>query len=128
MKQYILYLHGLEGKLSEEKRNVLLQFGYVSTPDIDYRKPKILLNLVEICKTADIIIGSSMGGYTGYFLSLIFDKPCLLFNPAFPYRPVNPDFSGVEIPKSKKADTTIVLGNKDLVIKFEDNSTYTKLQ
>ena len=33
----ILYLHGLESRLSDVKRDVLLPFGNVFAPDLDYK-------------------------------------------------------------------------------------------
>jgi len=119
----ILYLHGLEGNLSDDKRKVLQQIGEVWGHDIDYRKPKILHELVQQATEfkPDFIIGSSMGGYIGFMISKILNIPCLLFNPAFPYRTIEPDISGVEIPENKSAKTTIILGKKDQTIKYEDN-------
>jgi len=67
-----------------------------------------------------------MGGYIGFMISKIMNLPCLLFNPAFPYRSVQPDISGVEIPDTKTAKTVIILGKKDLVIKNEDNLKYIR--
>jgi len=124
----ILYLHGLEGNLSVEKRKVLQQFGEVMGGDIDYRKPKIIHELVQhaIDFKPDYIIGSSMGGYVGFLISKILNLPCLLFNPAFPYRTIEPDISEVEIPASKTAKTTIILGNNDQTIKYSDNLKFIK--
>jgi esterase/lipase len=122
----ILYLHGLEGNLPEEKRKVLQQIGEVWGNDIDYRKPKILKELSQIAIEfkPNYIIGSSMGGYIGFMISKIINVPCLLFNPAFPYRTIEPDISGVEIPNLKTAKTSIILGKKDRIIKYEDNLKY----
>jgi len=127
-KYNILYLHGLEGWLSEEKRTIIEQFGNCFAPTIDYRKPKIFNELHDLFldKNIDIIMGSSMGGYCGYLLSLCYDTPALIFNPAFPYRSVDPDITGVEIPQKKQNTTTIVLGKKDNLIKYKDNFAYIK--
>jgi len=124
----ILYLHGLEGNLSEEKRNVLQKVGEVWGNDIDYHKPKILQELVNQANEfkPDFIIGSSMGGYIGFMISKILNVPCLLFNPAFLHRTIEPDISGVEIPETKTAKTRIILGKKDKTIKYEDNLKYIK--
>ncbi len=119
----ILYLHGLEGNLSDEKRAVLEQYGVCIAPEIDYRQPQILQTLLHIAQqnNATQIIGSSMGGYVGFAVARILNLECLLFNPAFPYRSVEPDMSGIEIPETKTTKTTIVLGKKDMVIKHADN-------
>jgi len=119
----IFYLHGLEGNLSEEKLKVLQQFGEVWGDDIDYRKPQILKELLQkaIDFKADIIIGSSMGGYIGLMISQVLNVRSLLFNPALPYRTIQPDIEGVEIPKNKTSESIFVLGKLDMVIKFKDN-------
>jgi len=122
----IFYLHGLDGTLSKEKREVLEKFAEVWGDDINYNKPHILKQLLQEAKyfKADYIIGSSMGGYIGFLISKIMDLPCLLFNPALPYRTMQPDIDGVEIPDKKTTETKIILGRKDEVIKFEDNKKY----
>ena len=128
MKNNIFYLHGFESKLTDDKRAVLQKYGNCLAPDIDYREPKILQKLLELSRKHQTtkIIGSSMGGYTGYAISKILNVDCLLFNPAFPYRIVDPDFSDIEIPPTKTAKTLIVLGKKDTIIKYNDNIEYIR--
>ena len=56
---------------------------------IDYRKdPYTIQTLLERYKNEkiELVIGSSMGGLTAYYLSWFWQIPCLAFNPALPYR------------------------------------------
>lgn len=61
----ILYLHGLESKLSDEKKAILKTYGTVIAPDLNYNSnPNTIQNLYDEYKNQEInvIIGSSMGG------------------------------------------------------------------
>lgn len=80
-------------------------------------------------KNQDInaIIGSSMGGFAGFYLTQLMQIPALLFNPALPYR------TSVlqNIPSIKKENNhllQIAIGNQDDVILAKDNLEFiTKL-
>lgn len=80
----ILYLHGLNSKLSPEKRTVLENYGQVFAPDIDYSKkyiqPTTVLNAYKSIEF-DVVIGSSMGALNAYIISENIGRPALLFNP-----------------------------------------------
>jgi hypothetical protein len=117
----IAYLHGLESRLSEEKRSVISRYGEVVAPVIEYREHEIIKNLSKTLADADVYIGSSMGGYAAHLLAMQRDKACLLFNPAFPYRSIPVDISGIKVPLVKSTLTYIVLGKKDPVILYQDN-------
>jgi hypothetical protein len=113
----ILYIHGLNGSLSIEKRDILQHFGKVQAPSIDYEKnPDSIISLQNQFKDAkiDLIIGSSMGGFAGYYLSKLYQVPCLLFNPALPYRSVYQNIPST--PQSNNGTINIVLGSKDDII------------
>ncbi|MEB8389498.1 hypothetical protein OO012_20030, partial [Rhodobacteraceae bacterium KMM 6894] len=65
-------------------------------------------------KGIDVVIGSSMGGFVGYHLSIAFQSPALLFNPALFYRTVFqnvPDYNNPHHSYNK-----IVLGAQDEVV------------
>ncbi|WP_210487325.1 hypothetical protein [Rufibacter aurantiacus] len=123
-KTKILYLHGYGGSLIPSKREILEQYGEVISPPIAYLEKKYFCRLLELAKSADIIIGSSFGGHTGHLLSWLFDKPALLFNPAFVTSTPRPDLSGIIFPSFKNSKTCIVLGKKDDVIVYRDNLEY----
>ncbi|MDT0688730.1 hypothetical protein RM549_02985 [Salegentibacter sp. F188] len=89
----ILYLHGLESKLSNPKRKILQEYGSVFAPDIDYEKrhlqPKVILSKYPEVEF-NVIIGSSMGALNGYIISENIGRLALLFNPPLiKYRKIN---------------------------------------
>ncbi|MEO8233809.1 MAG: YqiA/YcfP family alpha/beta fold hydrolase [Flavobacterium sp.] len=119
----ILYLQGLDSNLSIEKKEVLEPFGNIIAPDLDYRaNPNMIETLYTEYKNQNInfIIGSSMGGFAGFYLSKLLQTPALLFNPALPYRTpilqnipmINNDYNHL---------LQIVIGNQDDVILAKDN-------
>ncbi|SEA74051.1 hypothetical protein SAMN05443667_10810 [Flavobacterium gillisiae] len=119
----ILYLHGLESKLNPQKRSVLERFGTVIAPDLDYHNnPNVfdLLKKLNEEKRFDVVIGSSMGGFMGYYFANTITCPALLFNPALPHRPVP-----LNIPKINTSNTAsllhFALGGQDDIIKANDN-------
>ena len=132
----ILYIHGLNSSLSDEKRAILESYGTVFAPSIDYVADANSiehLNLEFQDKEINVVMGSSMGGFVGYHLSITFQKPALLFNPALVYRTVHqniPEYNNPN-PSFKK----IVLGAQDDVVypkntlifiadKIKDNTDY----
>ena len=88
-KTKILYLHGLDSHLTDEKRKILENHFEVVAPQINYRENITLFQeLSEILTTnkdIEAVIGSSMGGCFSYYLSLYHTLPGLLFNPALVY-------------------------------------------
>ena len=113
----ILYIHGLNGSLSEEKRAILETYGTVYSPSIDYAEdPNSIKHLKEEFQDKDInvVMGSSMGGFVGYYLSIAFQRPALLFNPALVYRTV---FQNIpEYNNPNRSFKKIVLGSQDEVV------------
>lgn len=112
----ILYLHGLNSKLSAEKRKVLEKYGDVFAPDINYKDQHI--QPVEILKNYpetefNVIIGSSMGGLNAFMIAENIGRPCLLFNPPLiKYMPL-----GFQNRHTKGlAPKTIILGRKDKIV------------
>ncbi|WP_335976387.1 YqiA/YcfP family alpha/beta fold hydrolase [Gaetbulibacter jejuensis] len=113
----ILYLHGLNGSLKPEKRNILEAYGTVIAPSIDYQNNSNAISWLYDSyanKSIDVVIGSSMGGFAGFHLSKLMQIPALLFNPALAARsveqqtPITPSNNGNNI--------SIVLGAKDNVV------------
>src|SRR5690554_4666971 len=95
----ILYLHGLDSSLNDEKRAILEKYGKVYAPLIDYREDanRVVFLIDEFKdKDIDVVIGSSMGGFAGYYIADALQRPALLFNPALAYRSVRQ-----EIPNTK---------------------------
>lgn len=120
----IIYLHGLDSKLSDEKRKVLEGFGKVYSPDLNYYKDENAVQTVlHFCSALqiDVVMGSSMGGFAGYHVSNALDTPALLFNPALLKRSVEQ-----KVPELESVNTFkhIVLGQIDDVISPNDTMNY----
>lgn len=123
----ILYLHGLESKLSPEKRQILEKFGNIIAPNLDYKSnPNIIQYLYGEFKNQSInaIIGSSMGGFAGYYLAKSLGVRAMLYNPALPYRTSIEQFVPEIVAKNPLSDLRIVLGGLDDVIKAKDNLAF----
>jgi len=119
----ILYLHGLESKPGGEKVDYLSSTNYVCAPSIDYKRNDIFLfinNLIETIKP-DIIIGSSMGGYSAMLFSSLHDIPFIAFNPALHSRNFEPNYPKF-LNKNKFKNGKIILGDEDMII-----NSYTTL-
>jgi hypothetical protein len=123
----ILFLHGLESKLSPEKRVILEKYGNVFAPDLDYKSnPNMIQHLFDKYQAQNInlIIGSSMGGFAGYYLANSLGVGALLYNPALPYRGTIEQIVPVNIVMNQSLFMRIVLGGQDTVIKPNDNLTF----
>jgi len=113
----ILYLHGLLGSLNVEKRKCLEVHGQVIAPQIPYESEKDCISwLFQTYKNKqiDVIIGSSLGGFAGYYLSQLLQKPTLLFNPALAARSVEQHIPEIEIPHQHSLH--LILGANDDVV------------
>ncbi|MEZ4912275.1 MAG: YqiA/YcfP family alpha/beta fold hydrolase [Saprospiraceae bacterium] len=112
-----LYIHGLDGFLSEEKRAILSTYTKVFAPIMDYRvNSAAYYNLLSIAKEGkvDIIIGTSMGGCMAYHLSFHLGLPALLFNPALPFRSVDIDLPTQD--QIRASYLRVVIGGQDDII------------
>lgn len=120
-----LYLHGLDSYLTDEKRIILEKYTTnLVAPLINYRQDRYTIQtLLERYKDEkiELVIGSSMGGLTAYYLSWFWQIPCLAFNPALPYRSTIQELP--ELPTSinneknpRQAYLRVILGRHDDVI------------
>ena len=90
MKTKVLYLHGLESQNTGPKIDYLIKrFGLknVYAPKMEYRKKNLFINKIYDFRDFlngdnNWIIGSSMGGYFGFYYQQLFDCKTILFNPA----------------------------------------------
>ena len=114
---YILYIHGLDSKLSPEKREILQKFGQVLAPDLNYyENPDAIDSILQEVEEeeVDVVIGSSIGGFAAYYVSAALGKPALLFNPALKERSVR---QNIPNPSAKSVRMKqFVLGAKDDVV------------
>jgi uncharacterized protein len=113
----ILYIYGLDSKLSPEKRTILEKFGNVFTPDIDYYSDTEAINSIMAQMKGieiNVVIGSSMGGFSGYYISTHLAVPALLFNPALEKRSIEQEVPDKII--DEKTRKKFILGAIDDVI------------
>ena len=123
----ILFLHGLESKLSHAKRVILEKYGTIIAPDLDYNSnPDTIQNLYNEFKNQEInvIIGSSMGGFAGFYLANSFGVCALLYNPVLPYRNNVVQNIPSDLPTKQSPLLRIVLGGRDDVVKAKDNLAF----
>lgn len=123
----ILFLHGLESKLSPQKRVIIEKYGNVIAPDVAYKSnPDMIKYLYDAYETQDInaIIGSSMGGFVGYHLANCLGICALLYNPALPYRGSIEQIIPSNLPLNESKLIRIVLGGQDDIIKAKDNLAF----
>lgn len=117
----ILYIYGLDSKLSPEKKSILKKFGNVFTPNIDYyNDPQAIESILAQMKNSNIdcVIGSSMGGFAGFYISTILGVPALLFNPALEERSVEQKVPDLKI--LRRTRKKFLLGAIDDVINPQD--------
>jgi predicted esterase YcpF (UPF0227 family) len=121
----ILYLHGLDSKLSPEKREILKKYGTVYAPDLNYYEDEnaiqTILNYYPNVQL-DIVMGSSMGGFAGYHVADKLDLPALLFNPAVAERSVKQQIPAEE--PQQNSLKHIVLGQVDDVVDPKDTLNF----
>ncbi|MFK8282120.1 YqiA/YcfP family alpha/beta fold hydrolase [Capnocytophaga cynodegmi] len=111
----ILYLHGLDSFLQDDRRAVLQQYATIDAPVLDYKNTLNLFEkLQETYHDVDAIIGSSAGGLVTYYLAQALQKPCLLFNPALTFRSEMP--IATRFNRSYTQYMQIVIGLQDEVL------------
>ncbi|WP_424494943.1 YqiA/YcfP family alpha/beta fold hydrolase [Salinimicrobium sp. GXAS 041] len=121
----ILYLHGLDSKLSVEKRSILGNVGTVLAPDLNYYEDKNAIEtILEMYEEdeIDVVIGSSMGGFAGYYVANRLSCPALLFNPALKKRSV-----AQTVPLEKTQNSSMqqfVIGQQDEVVNPTDTLAF----
>jgi uncharacterized protein len=117
-----LYIHGYRSAPDEGKNKALEDKGYTVIYDhYDYDDPNIRKhvfdNLLKQGENVDIIVGSSLGGYIGYWLSCALNKRAILFNPALSRQTVEINIPKNELMLSRsKGNRTIILGTDDDVV------------
>lgn len=88
-----LYIHGLDSHPVPEKLEILRQHHLdVVALHMDYRNEiNVYHTLRKYAQGEQVkfIVGSSLGGFLGYWLAQDLGLPCLLFNPAMSYTELN---------------------------------------
>ena len=119
------------GRLNEEKRAILENYGQVFAPEIDYQNDhQSIANLVEKYanqkEEINVVIGSSMGGFAGWYVSKALQRPALLFNPALASHSVHQEVPVYE--DSSLNFRQVVLGAGDDVINPADTLQFISKQ
>jgi predicted esterase YcpF (UPF0227 family) len=114
----VLYIHGLDSKPNSQKLDLIKKKGHqVTALHLDYRKELNAYSLLsEHARKSKIeyIIGSSLGGYFGYWLGHDLRVNQLLFNPAMPYRSVKVQSNNIS--EKPNVFSHVVLGAHDDII------------
>ena len=121
-----LYIHGLDSSPKKEKTAIINKYSHVEALHLDYRKQpdafEILCKLI-VEKNISLIIGSSLGGYLGFWLGEKFGLPCLLFNPAIGLRSVELKINVIKRTCPKRL---IVIGENDDVVIPQTSLSFLK--
>ena len=112
----ILYIHGLNSFPHPERLEILKAKGHQTFAlHLDYEKEPQTFEILKNYATANdinFIIGSSEGGYKGYWLGQELGLPQLLFNPAVAVRDIRSDV-GYDIAEDKMLTSYVVIGQQD---------------
>ena len=121
-----LYIHGLDSSPKPEKIRLIKPYSNVSALHLDYKNQpdsfEILSALIQK-EAITHIIGSSLGGYLGFWLGEKYGLPVLLFNPAIGMQ--NKELN-IFIKQGQCPYRIIVLGAKD--DRVPPNMTYDFLK
>jgi uncharacterized protein len=125
----ILYIHGLNSFPHPERLEVLQAKGHQTFAlHLDYEnEPKTfeILKKYAIDHQIDFIVGSSAGGYIGYWLGQELTIPQLLFNPAVGLRVIEED-AGYKIKENKNLKSWVIIGKKDETVLPERSLKFFK--
>jgi hypothetical protein len=127
-KKTILVLHGLESPANPSRLDVLRKDYNIIADEMHYLTDSNIYShtLDKIKKDKiDLIVGSSMGGYLGYYIAKKLNVPALFFNPA-----LIETSSATKKPPVKIENGTpkmyIVIGSKDDVVNPDVLKTWLK--
>lgn len=127
----ILYLHGYQGKLTDDKRSLLEGLGELYAPQLDYDQgAKLFTTLYNEVKVGrfDICIGTSLGGLFALLIANNLKLPCLMFNPAVTYLSLVKEMLPKEyVIFENDQPVTVVSGVKDEVIPYAKQVALVKM-
>ena len=105
--------------MNPDKKAILEKyFPKVTARHIDYaNQPGAFKILMDLCENekVDYIVGSSFGGYLGFYLSRQMQIPALVFNPALFFGDQDEVFVP-EKPQDPSPFTLMIIGEKDHII------------
>ncbi|GAB4414814.1 MAG: hypothetical protein OHK0039_22940 [Bacteroidia bacterium] len=113
----ILYIHGLDSSPNPGRMQYLEARGHqVHALHLDYRQQPDAYQILHdfACETGtQFIVGSSLGGFLGFWLAEALALPCLLFNPAMHVSLVEARIPAIE---RRCPQRWVVLGEIDTVV------------
>lgn len=111
-----LYIHGLHSKVNLAKTAVLEKYvERVTALNINYTAQLDAYEILkQVCLTdsIDLIVGSSFGGYLGFYLSRELQLPSILFNPAIFFGAEDKMFLKVK-PNTPSPFSYFIMGEQD---------------
>lgn len=120
---HILYIHGLDSQPNKERISHLQALGHRAVAlHLDYRnEPSTYTILSEAIRKESIeyIVGSSFGGFLGFWLGEEFGLPSLLFNPAMHWTAPKSFFE--EPAERLSPQRRVVIGAQDEVVDPKEN-------
>lgn len=124
-----LYIHGLHSNPNPDKLKILEEAKLkVIAPFIDYdtEQGAVYGRVKAIAKEeqVDLIIGSSMGGFIGYWLAKDLKVPALLYNPALYFKSVQEFIP--ELEPNSNPPLFFCLGEKDKTVNPIEVKAYIK--
>lgn len=123
----ILYIHGLNSYPHPERLAVLAQKGHETYAlHLDYENEPNTFEILKkyaIDNEVDFIIGSSAGGYIGYWLGQLLTIPQLLFNPAVGMRDIRSDVPYL-IEEKMELKSWVILGLKDETVPHQSSVAF----
>lgn len=128
-KHYVncLYIHGLHSKINDAKIEILEKyFDKTTALNIDYlNQPDTFYILKELCEkeSVDFIVGSSFGGYFGFYLSRALQLPSVLFNPSLYFGEQDSIFIK-EKPIQSSPFSYFVMGEKDETVPLKTTQEF----
>jgi predicted esterase YcpF (UPF0227 family) len=118
-----LYIHGLDSHPVPEKLEILTQHDLdVVALHMDYRNETNVYHTLRKYaqgEQVEFVVGSSLGGFLGYWLAQDLGLPCLLFNPAMNYIELNEYMP--EITNRLCPARFVVIGAHDETVDPEEN-------
>lgn len=119
-----LYIHGLDSSPKPDKMAVIREHSPAEGLHLDYRADgNAFYKLDEYINKHSIthIVGSSMGGFLGFWLAEKHQLPCLLFNPAVAERSVSMEYQQQLNGCPRRL---VVLGAKDDVVNPQQTAEF----
>ncbi len=122
----LLYLHGLGGKNFGDKIEYLETMYDVVAPSIDYNNRlgcySAMQGIIEK-ESVDEIMGSSLGGFIAYYLSINNNIKSTLLNPALAHSKEISSW-GIEDNSENRPSMTFILGKNDDIVSYKDTMNF----